>query len=147
MLTLTQPPPGALLMVCRQPGEVATHPLGSGVREAELPGSGAALSGDMSAHGSGDSPAPKPPNADASAGPALTRDSVMRLRAPSRALVLDAADTREIAAASRADGRKGAWWENALARPSLTLQRMSQLPGQRRRTPDSRPEGVPEEEG
>ena len=49
------------------------------------------------------------------------------LRRQSQALILNVHDTGEHAAAKRSDGKKGEWWENAVGRPSMALDRLSKL--------------------
>lgn len=49
------------------------------------------------------------------------------LRRQSQALILNVHDTGEHAAAKRSDGKKGEWWENAIGRPSIALDRLSKL--------------------
>lgn len=49
------------------------------------------------------------------------------LRRQSQALILNVHDTGEHAAAKRSDGKKGEWWDNALSRPSVALDRLSKF--------------------
>ena len=51
------------------------------------------------------------------------------LRRQSQALILNAHDTGEHAAAGPSTRRKSDWWEGALARPSAALHRMSMITG------------------
>ncbi len=51
------------------------------------------------------------------------------LRRASQALILNVHDTAEHTAAGPSSGRKSAWYEGALARPSAALHRMSMITG------------------
>lgn len=129
---------GALLMVCqsRTEDDEASEPPPESPRPAPV-------SVDSADRKPTASPAPHH-SSD------FSRPSIQRAR--SRALVLNANDTGEVAAGAKGPGgRKGEWWENALS--SGALKRMSSLPlpgitPQRRSSvegPSSRPERVEEE--
>ena len=107
---------GAMLMVCPLEKGVEEEPLTSGDLDSAQDGGEGKEKLDSTAfqrphRRPGASMGQRPPN----------------LRRQSQALILNVHDTGEHAAAKRSDGQKGEWWENAVGRPSIALDRLSKF--------------------